>query len=275
MFRGIAPLILAIAVSSSNHGSAATNKAVPPNPLIEPSNGLENSYKPAFGTEESPLIVHEDESPRTKEEGIIQQRKDAADLEQRNLANILSIALAGVGFLQLVILWIQILILRRQINHSETSERAWFWCRASIEWQSLPSEEVKSSVAFTFVNSGKTPGFITEIGFKVEVLPKGASLPSDIPNYDNADHVVWEGRGLMTVPNNTISRLGGFTATKDILPEIRKKNIVVWVHGFVRYRDIFVSGTHITRYCFEWNPDLEKEDSSFVISGPSCYNSAT
>lgn len=109
----------------------------------------------------------------------------------------------------------------------------------------------------------------------MDVLDAGKSLPEVPGDYASEDFGKWGGRGLLVVPNNTISRLGAIEVTQPVFSQIANGKSVVWVHGFVKYRDTFVNRKHESRYCFRWNPSQGGGESSFSMEGPDAYSSAT
>jgi hypothetical protein len=227
------------------------------------------------GTENLPLVVHPDSRPRSQAEANWEQEKAAIEASQKHVEVFLTVLVALTGLLQAIILGLQWWLLRRQTNHTVTSERAWFWCKADISWTQNTPNQIIGQVGFTYVNSGKTPGFITEVGFAMDVLEKGKSLPETPGDYASEDFRKWGGRGLLVVPTNTISRLGALAATQAVFAQIKDGTSVVWVHGFVKYRDTFVNRQRESRYCFRWNPSQGTGESSFSMEGPETYNSAT
>src|ERR1700722_11205271 len=229
----------------------------------------------ARGTETLPLVVHPDDRPRTQDEANWDREKEVIEASQKHVELYLPGLVALTGLLQVAVLGLQWWLLRRQENHLVTSERAWFWCKAEISWTQHAPNQIIGQVGFTYVNSGKTPGFITEVGFAMDVLEKGKSLPEAPGNYASEDFRKWGGRGLLVVPTNTISRLGALEATQAVFTQIMDGACVVWVHGFVKYRDTFVNRQRESRYCFRWNPNRGNGESSFSMEGPEAYNSAT
>jgi hypothetical protein len=201
--------------------------------------------------------------------------KERTEASEKHVELVLTGVVAATGLLQIAVLGLQWWLIRRQDSHTVNSERAWFWCKADITWTPLDNGKLQAEVGFTYLNSGKTPGFINEIGFAMDVLPKGISLPDVPEDYSGKDYEKWGGRGLLVVPNNTVSRLGGLEAEGWVFKQIASGEQEVWVHGFVRYRDSFVNDQRESRYCFKWNPQRGGGESSFSIQGPETYIRAT
>jgi hypothetical protein len=165
----------------------------------------------------------------------------------------------------------------KQADHMITSERAWFVCRADMVLDKEEDNKTVGRIGFRYENIGKTPGFITEIGFAITSLNSGQELPQIPPSYQNGDTFQWTaGRGLPIVPGDNMGRRASCELTQAQLDSLRKEKLIVWVHGYVSYRDSFVEQMRETRYCLRLNPHWGDSDSvPFFIDGPPAYNSAT
>jgi hypothetical protein len=165
----------------------------------------------------------------------------------------------------------------KQADHMITSERAWFVCRADMVWDKGEDNKTVGRIGFRYENIGQTPGFITEIGFAVDRLNRGQELPQIPPSYQNGDTSQWTaGRGLPIVPRDNMGRRASWEPTQAELAALQRKELIVWVHGYVKYRDSFVEQIRETRYCLRLNPHEGDTDSvPFFIDGPPAYNSAT
>jgi hypothetical protein len=165
----------------------------------------------------------------------------------------------------------------KQADHMITSERAWFVCRADMIWDKGEDNKTFGRIGFRYENIGKTPGFITEIGFAVTALNSGQELPEIPPSYQNGDTSQWAaGRGLPIVPGDNMGRRASWEPTQAQLDSLQKEELLMWVHGYVKYRDSFVEQIRETRYCLRLNPHWGDCDSvPFFIDGPPAYNSAT
>jgi hypothetical protein len=240
------------------------------------SNSIQDKGSPVNrGTENLPLVVHPDNRTRTRSETDWFEGKERTEASQKQAELILTAVVAATGLLQIVVLGLQWWLIRIQTHHTVNSERAWFWCKADIAWSQQKDGKYIAGVGFTFQNSGKTPGFINELGFAMDVLPNETTLPEIPKDYANEDFAKWGGRGLLVVPNNTVSRLGQMEAEPRVFAQIMSGEQDVWIHGFVRYRDTFVGDQRESRYCFKWNPQRGGGESSFSIQGPEVYNRAT
>jgi hypothetical protein len=232
------------------------------------------------GTDKTPLIVHENDSPRTPEEAATKNAKEQKENSYRTNEEIIAIFAGFCALLQAVILLMQWAMLRRQTNHMITSERAWFICRVFMIWgrDKTYHNMVVGTIGFKYKNVGQTPGFIREIGFAVTPLPRGEQLPSGPFNYKVADRTEWsEGRGLPIAPKNNMGRRAQFTPTQSELDALKEGTLIIWVHGYVRYHESFTNTIRETRYCVQCKPSdpYGDEKSYFVFDGPPEYNSAT
>lgn len=187
-----------------------------------------------------------------------------------------NLILAGVGICGVVAAVCTLLILNRQTNYMITSERAWFVCRADMVWDKGEDNKTVGRIGFRYENIGKTPGFITEIGFAVDVLNSDQELPQIPQSYQNGDTSQWTaGRGLLIVPGDNMGRRASWVPTPQApLDFLQSEKLIMWVHGYVKYRDSFVEQIRETRYCLRLNPH-GTDSVPFFIDGPPAYNSAT
>ena len=165
----------------------------------------------------------------------------------------------------------------KQADHMITSERAWFECRADMVLDKGEDNKTVGRIGFRYENIGKTPGFITEIGFAIDRLNRGQELPQIPPSYQNGDTSQWTaGRGLPIVPGDNMGRRASWEPTQAELAALQREELIMWVHGYVKYRDSFVEQIRETRYCLRLNPREGDTDSvPFFLDGPPAYNSAT
>ena len=173
--------------------------------------------------------------------------------------------------------WVAAKASLRQTNYMMTSERAWFVCRADLRWEREGLERVVAHISFTYENIGKTPGFITEIGFAVNGLRKEQKLPEIPLDYGSEDKTEWkDGRGLPILPGDNMGRRADWPATQLQLEEWKRGELIIWVHGYVKYRDCFIERERETRYCLRLNSNTDGGNAvPFFIDGPPAYNSAT
>jgi hypothetical protein len=226
------------------------------------------------GTENFPLVVHNDSRPLDEGETNWDRQQADAERSQRTFENRLAALVAVTGLLQIGVLIGQWLLFRRQTNQMVTSERAWFVCRASFNWGRDDLGQVVAQIGFSYENVGKTPGFIKEIGFAVTGRETGKALPSVPPDYSGEDTLQWI-PGLPIVPHDNMGRRATWTPTQPDIDACKRGELVIWVHGYVRYSDSFVRELRETRYCLRVVPHLDRRAEEFIIDGPPAYNSAS
>jgi heme/copper-type cytochrome/quinol oxidase subunit 4 len=199
---------------------------------IPPESVNLQSIEDPRGTDKVPLIVHENDSPRTPEEVAKELAKEQREKSYRTNEEGIAIFAGICALIQAVILLMQWWMLRRQTNHMITSERAWFVCSAFMVWRRDDIGQVMAVVSFKYKNVGQTPGFIREIGFAVTPLGEGEELPRVPFNYNAADTTEWaEGRGLPIAPRNNMGRRASFTPTQPQLDALKSGT---WIHPIPR-----------------------------------------
>ena len=265
-------LLTSLPVTLASTKTAASQK---PPESVNPQ-----SIEDPRGTDKAPLIVHENDSPRTPEETATKTAKEQKENSYRTNEEIIAIFAGVFALIQAVILLMQWAMLRKQTNHMITSERAWFICTAFMLWARDKTYHnlVVGAIGFKYKNVGQTPGFIREIGFAVTPLAGGEKLPPGPFNYEVADKTEWpEGRGLPIAPKNNMGRRAKFTPTQPQLDALKEGTLIIWVHGYVRYHESFTNTIRESRYCLQCKPSdpYGDEKSYFVIDGPPEYNSAT
>jgi hypothetical protein len=181
-----------------------------------------------------------------------------------------SLLLAMVGLLQIVLLFRTWKTIERQANHMATSERPWLI--ATVTDPRLPTEDEQFAFATmpTLENKGSTPAFLIEIGNAVSVLKRGESLPTT-PQYAERDIIRWDGHGVPLAPGGHVAR--GILHTIDRPLGLRLGETVLWVYGYVKYRDAFMDDLRETRYCFRCQPSmfLGGGEHHFTVDGPPAY----
>jgi hypothetical protein len=169
-----------------------------------------------------------------------------------------------------------LLAIKRQANYTVTSERAWFVCRAILQWDQNEYREIIARISYVYENIGKTPGFITEVGFAVTALNETQELPQNPANYRYEDKTEWTGHGLPIIPGDNMGRRAIWKPTQPQLDEWQRRELVIWVHGYVKYRDCFVKRMRETHYCLRLKPGTDERNAvPFVIDGPPAYHRAT
>lgn len=173
--------------------------------------------------------------------------------------------LVGIG--SLIVVW-------RQGSHIITSERAWLI--AKIEKPVIvPDGPWAYAGTPKLTNKGRTPAFVYEIGNAAVFLPNGESLPEKPSGFEEKSVLHYEGRGIPVAPSGEVGR--AIISPVYNAHQILTEQIVLWVYGYAKYRDVFSNQEHETRYCFRLIPSaiLGMDDHNFWIDGPPAYNQAT
>lgn len=161
--------------------------------------------------------------------------------------------------------------LRSLAEHVVASERAWVIAALPPLVRST-SKTATFRIAPRTKNRGRTPAFVMETACATIILPKNASLPKIPPGYP--DVTKYDGLGVPLAPEGEFGGdfVGVFTDEAGVL----KGDLVLWVLGYVKYRDVFLTEIRETDYCFQWEPFAGGYNGSqFVIGGPEGYNRAT
>jgi hypothetical protein len=183
--------------------------------------------------------------------------------------------LAVIGVIGICIGIGSLCAISRQVRHIATSERAWLVANiVKVEILNIPSPSPVGAIV-RVVNKGKTPGFISEAGGAIEALMTGKSLPDTPIEYLDRNIGRWKGRGMPLVPEDSRGRW--------VSGEINGANVVwagasvLWIHGYIKYRDAFGNKIRETRFCFRWIPPSNAAGlgEQFLLDGPSGYNEAT
>jgi hypothetical protein len=194
--------------------------------------------------------------------------------------------LALVGALQVWILVGTLIAIKRQASHMETSERAWLVAipeNAQIPPSvDNPSGVVLSQCSVRYVNTGKTPAFVLEIGHRAVVQDMKQPLPDIQPAYAECAPVgspmkevsKWDGDGFPVQPESHIIKnwIGTWSVSAK---RIRTGFDFFWVYGYVKYRDTF-GHSRETWYCYRWDPGIgTNAEPTFTADGPKGYNRVT
>lgn len=154
------------------------------------------------------------------------------------------------------------------------SERAWMI--ANIDKPIIPLDGLYMFAGLPkLVNKGKTPAFVFEIGNNVTILPAGEQLPQEPKSYRSKNVIHYEGRGIAVAPEGAIGKYVMSNEPEDPTPILREERII-WVYGYIKYRDVFFDKERETRYCFRLIPCpiLGMNEHTFVMDGPTAYNEA-
>jgi len=150
-------------------------------------------------------------------------------------------------------------------------ERAWM---VAIPDQ-LPEECASGQVlrvVFHIRNMGKTPAILTAKGERRELELPAYRLPEKPMPYEN--QIAWE-NGAILPPQGEVAVLLYVYPLETV--DVYNGNRVLWIHGFVQYRDVFRIKRE-TRYCFRYRVRLGGTDVATVgwyPDGPAAYNKAT
>jgi hypothetical protein len=209
-----------------------------------------------------------------------QQKKDSADSVQwwhkfitwpESWETWALIVTFGVIAWQACLMRVHAKHLRSLTEHVVASERAWVIAELPPLVKSA-SETAIFRIAIRTKNRGRTPAFILETACATIVLPKSDSLPKSLPDYP--DVTKYDGLGVPLAPEGGFGGelVGVFTDEAGVL----KGDFVLWVLGYVKYRDVFMTKIRETHYCFQWEPFAGGyKDAQFVVGGPPGHNRAT
>ena len=258
-----------IAKLNASQKTAKPNQANPTEPQIAPCN------------QASPCHVIDEPQEKSEE----QKAKEASlDSLYRRYMWATIIGVVG-GLIGVVVLICQTIATRtsaeaalRQANHIITSERAWMVAEPGDA--NIPPEiEGATGVRWTefsvrFVNKGKTPAFLIEIGYQGKVLPRSEKLPFIQPLYKGKEISRWGGKGLPVLPGADVRKNHLGTWASDPV-KITRGFDVLWVYGYIKYADAFGFARE-TWYCYRWVHEIERyQASGFIAGGPESYNRAT
>lgn len=159
-----------------------------------------------------------------------------------------------------------------QVKALKDGERAWM----VAQMENLPEEIVPRNVlrlACHIKNLGRSPALLTVKGESCRVEAAEYTLPLPLQSYENTTE--WKEGGATIPPNGEIVVASYLTADKTAL--VYDGGKVLWVYGFVEYRDAF-KRHHRTRYCFRYSPRKGGEDAfsmGFYPDGPPEYTECT
>lgn len=162
----------------------------------------------------------------------------------------------------------------KQAAHIATSERAWVIAKMDKP-AIIPGDLFAFAGIPGLINEGKTPAFIFEMGGMAEFLPKGRPLPEPPAEFKKETIFSYKGSGMPLAPS---AGFGRPVVTKhQSTDKVISGDIVLWVYGYVKYRDAFSNREHETRYCFRLIVTNIRQlpDFDFVMDGPPAYNQAT
>lgn len=167
----------------------------------------------------------------------------------------------SVSALFAVLIW---LVYREMLRATKITERAWLVPDIGL------IEETKTEgihqVIVHFRNNGKTPAWVTAAGSNGQWVSEQNPLPK-IPKYDLMGPFTKEGQLLP--PTAYLDQ--GFPLERIRIEKAVKKELVLYVFGFVEYRDVY-GEQRLTRYCYRAKPALDLNHPSpldFYFDSPA------
>lgn len=195
------------------------------------------------GTQQAPLVVKILPTPKTTEEAAqeAKERNEKEALDRRitdatdNIAYFSKILAAVAGLLFLALIF-QAWMLRRTINISRASERA--YVTMSHEAPGVVFEtEGKSSLTIKIKNYGRTPAKVTDTLLKPVILPPSEKLPPK-PNYMRDREENLESPKAFLVRDDCFIVTEYFD-TKEQTVAIQEGTAILYLIGYVDYVDAF------------------------------------
>jgi hypothetical protein len=124
-------------------------------------------------------------------------------------------------------------------------------------------------------NYGKTEARITKGTIRLEQRPAADPMPPE-PQYDARDAHVFNGE--VVLPPESSAQLQSFRvgiSNLDFKP-VREGLTVLWIYGFVEYRDIY-DQFHENRFCFTFHipGGFDPQPAGWYRAGPPGYNTST
>jgi hypothetical protein len=105
------------------------------------------------------------------------------------------------------------------------------------------------------------------------MLRRDEELPA-IPSYKDHDVAKWEKKGHPIPPGGEMVRYALQIIENPTL--LYTEELVLWVHGYIKYHDVFSRKERETRYCYRWEPGrVDAGMMQFSIDGPPAYNQVT
>jgi len=160
--------------------------------------------------------------------------------------NYLNAVATVVGALFAFLIW---LVYRAMLRATKITERAWLVSDVGL------IEETKTEgihqVIVRIVNNGKTPAWVTRAGSNGWWASDKNPLPKT-PKYDLMEPFTKEGQLLPP----TAGLPQGFPLEKTRIDRAVKKELILYIFGFVEYRDVY-GEQHLTRYCYRAKPALD------------------
>lgn len=196
------------------------------------------------GTKSVPLVVEilptQEDKEKTRRD---EQRNNTTQTTNDKIANLTeslatyTLALAFIGFLQLVIIAIQVVLMGRQSEANKIIERAY----VTLSHTSPPGLIVEAASGICMVtlqikNFGSTPAEVIDVCITWRLLPNNESL-SDEPDYD-----LDRNRKILRaflVTQSEFFHTYSFSIGDNIYPDVESGKLRLWVYGYVDYTDMF------------------------------------
>ena len=161
-------------------------------------------------------------------------------------------------------------VYRAMLHATKMTERAWLVSDIGTieETPTNQTHQVKVQIR----NNGNTPAWVTAAGSNGWWVTDQNPLPRT-PKYTLMQPFTKDGQLLPP----TASFEQGFPLEKARIDRAVKKEVFLYVFGFVEYRDIY-GNKHLTRYCYQAKPPLDlnhPQQLDFYIDGPDEYLKAT
>lgn len=183
------------------------------------------------------------------------EQSDASQKAWDSPAVLVNIGLLIVGGIYTLFACRQWLAIRDQVN----LERPWIMIEA--DWPLNTTDPDAEHVAWSAINAGRSPAFITRLSVKAEPLPH--PLPEKRPQYPDAKPFA----EFIIAPN------GGRHSSKYYFPldagrrvEYHRGEVCIAFYGCIEYHD-FRKAPHATRFCVYWGQEGTAQFFSPV--GPS------
>jgi len=164
------------------------------------------------------------------------------------------------------------LTLRSQLEANKIEKRAWL----VSDIGSIEETKIKGTfqVIVQLRNNGKSPAWVTAAGSKGLWATDTNPLPKDPKScYDLMGP--FTKKGQLLPPTAWLPQ--GFSLPNAELTRAVRKEVILYVFGFIEYRDIY-GDHHRTRYCYQAKPTLDQTSPNpldFYVGGPDEYSDAT
>ena len=266
MLRLIATFVLLFSWSQASLGTPTQKKTqqkeAPANPKSTEVASQPRSLAPSGQDSSQP------ESPKSQTKNNVPnyQRRDWVDRTMAISTAVLSLFTLGMA-----------VVIFRQLRATQLSERA--WVTGSPEFNNFtraPASNEYIVYPVSYTNVGKSPARLMQAGVSLKMIESLSNLPKR-PAYLPSE--LAELNQVLLVPGDSFALTAPpIQMTEAQYWDMRNSRVVLWAHGFVKYRDIF-GRKHETVFCHYYRlpeptaPTIE--GFSRCINAPSGYNKAT